>query len=63
MLSGSTLDSWSLTRNPLGFTQKIAKNLKINSKTNKDLIERLKKVSVEQIQKATVSAFTSVGLI
>lgn len=61
MLSGSSLDSWSLTRNPLDFTKKISSYLKLKTKNNKDMIESLKKVSVEQIQKATVATFKSVS--
>lgn len=61
MLSGSTLDSWTLTRKPLNFAKSVASSLKISSKNIAQMVSELKNLSPEKIQEATSSAYTKVS--
>lgn len=61
MLSGSTLDSWALTRNPLKFAKSVASSLKLNTKNYAKMVEDLQKISPEKIQKATSSVYKKVS--
>lgn len=63
MLSGSSLDSWALTRNPLKFAKNVASSLKINTWNIKDMVKELKKRTAEEIQKATASKFKLVRFL
>lgn len=61
MLSGSSLDTWSITRNPLKFAKTVASCLKINTWNTKRMVEELKKRPAEEIQKVTASKFKLVS--
>lgn len=60
MLSGSSLDSFSLTRSPLSFAKKVASSLKIKTRKVEEMVEELKKCPAEDIQKIASSKFKSV---
>lgn len=61
MLSGSSLDTWTLTRNPLSFAQSVTKNLNIPVTNTLEMILYLKRIPAELIQNATASQFYSVS--
>lgn len=60
MLSGSSLDSWALTRNPLDFAKSVASNVKVSTKNNKEMVEGLKQLSASELQAAAAARFTRV---
>lgn len=61
MLSGSSLDSWALTRNPLNFAKSVASSLNIKTNNVKEMVNELKKRSAEEIQKTASSKFVRVS--
>lgn len=61
MLSGSSLNSWALTRSPLNFAKSVATSLKVNTKNITNMIEGLRRLPAEEIQKTTYSKFILVN--
>lgn len=61
MLSGSSLNSWALTRRPLKFARSVASSLGIRTENITNMVEGLKKLSAKIIQEVTVSKFNRVS--
>lgn len=60
MLSGSSLNSWSFTRNPLSFTKALASSLNVQTSNINEMVEKLKLIDAEEIQTKTDSLYKSV---
>lgn len=60
MLSGSSLDSWALTRNPLDFAKSVASSLKISTRKIQTMVDELRNRTAADVQSATSSAFNKV---
>lgn len=61
MLSGHSLNSWALTRNPLNFAKSVALALGVSTINIKDMVEGLRKKSAEELQKAVNSRYIMVS--
>lgn len=63
MLSGSSLDSWALTRNPLEFAKSVASSVNVGTRNVRDMVAGLKALSAAALQDATATQFNLVILI
>lgn len=61
MLSGSSLNTWALTRSPLSFVMAVGESMKLPVIILREMIERLKYLPVEQIQNHTLAIYNQVG--
>lgn len=62
MLSGGSLNSWALTRNPLDFAKTVASSLKVSTTSAREMVQGLKQLSAEEIQIATAASYSRVGI-
>lgn len=62
MLSGSSLNSWGLSRAPLDFAKTIASGLGITTSNVRQMVEGLKQVSATRLQTEVSSKYNSVRI-
>lgn len=63
MLSGSSLNPWSLSSDPLTFTKSVASSLNIATTNIRQMIEKLKLVDPEELLKQTDPLYNSVSCL
>lgn len=60
MLSGSSLNSWSFTRNPLSFAKSLATSLNMQTSNIRAMVDNLKRIDAEELQTKTDSLYKPV---